>query len=128
MARLPRVTVPGIPHHVVQRGNRGLEIFFSEEDRRAYLDLLRTFCRKANTQVWAYCLMPNHVHLILVPADETGLRRALGETHRRYTRRINSRQGCRGICGRSGLTPLQWTKRICCTLPGMWSKTRCGPD
>ena len=96
MARLARIVVPGHPHHVTQRGNRRLEVFFSDDDYRAYLDLLAQSCARAGTEVWAYCLMPDHVHLILVPGDEDGLRGALGEAHRRYTRRINFREGWRG--------------------------------
>jgi putative transposase len=96
MARFARVVVPGVPHHVTQRGNRRLETFFGEADYRAYLDLMAEYCAAADVAVWAYCLMPNHVHLILVPQDADGLRRALGEAHRRYTRRINFREGWRG--------------------------------
>ena len=96
MARFARVVVPGVPHHVTQRGNRRLETFFNDGDYRAYLDLLAEYCAAAEVAVWAYCLMPNHVHLILVPRDEDGLRRALGEAHRRYTRRVNFREGWRG--------------------------------
>jgi putative transposase len=57
--------------------------------------LLAEGCRAAGVAVWAYCLMPNHVHLILVPADEGGLRAALAEAHRRYTRHVNFREGWR---------------------------------
>ncbi len=96
MARLARVVAPGLPHHVTQRGNRRLETFFSEADYQAYLGLLAESCAKAATEVWAYCLMPNHVHLILVPSHPDGLRAALGEAHRRYTRRINRRENWRG--------------------------------
>jgi len=53
--------------------------------------------RASDTEVWAYCLMPNHVHLVMVPANEDGLRASLGETHRRYTRHINFREGWRGL-------------------------------
>ena len=96
MARLARVLAPGLPHHVTQRGNRRQTVFFSDEDYEAYKALVADHCAAAQVAVWAYCLMPNHVHLILVPADEDGLRRALGEAHRRYTRRINFREGWRG--------------------------------
>ncbi len=96
MARLARVVVPGLPHHVTQRGNRRQQTFFGEDDYRAYKALLAEHCAAAGVAVWAYCLMPNHVHLILVPADEDGLRRALGEAHRRYTRRVNLREEWRG--------------------------------
>jgi putative transposase len=96
MVRLARIVAPGLPHHVTQRGNRRLETFFSEADYQAYLGLLAESCAKAATEVWAYCLMPNHVHLILVPSHPDGLRAALGEAHRRYTRRINRRQDWSG--------------------------------
>ncbi len=96
MARLARVVVPRVPHHVTQWGNRDLEVFFSDEDYQAYIDLVAPACEEAGTQVWAYCLMPSHVHLIMVPSTEDGLRAALGEAHRRYTRLINEREGWRG--------------------------------
>lgn len=91
MARLARIVVPGCPHHVTQRGNRREPIFFEAGDQEVYRDLLAEHCRKAVVAVWAYCLMPNHVHLVLAPGDETGLSRALGDTHRRYTTFINAR-------------------------------------
>ena len=72
MARLPRVVAPGLPHHVTQRGNRRQLTFFRDEDYAEYCGLLAASCRRCGTQVLAYCLMPNHVHLILVPADEFG--------------------------------------------------------
>lgn len=96
MARMARLVVPGHPHHVTQRGVRRLDVFLQEDDYRTYLELLGRWCRAAGTQVWAYCLMPNHVHLILVPSSEDGLRAALGETHRRYTSHINDREDWRG--------------------------------
>jgi len=96
MARMARLVVPNHPHHVTQRGVRRMETFSSDGDYQAYIELVATSCKKAGTQVWAYCLMPNHVHLILVPCCEDGLRAALGEAHRRYTRMINFREGCRG--------------------------------
>ena len=96
MARLARVVAPGLPHHVTQRGNRRQEVFFGDDDYEAYKALVAEHCAGAGVAVWAYCLMPNHVHLILVPSDEDGLRAALGEAHRRYTRAVNFREGWRG--------------------------------
>ena len=96
MARIARVVAPGLPHHITQRGNRRLETFFCEEDYREYLSLLAETCKRCDVEVWAYCLMPNHVHLIVVPSSEGGLRRAIGEAHRRYTRWVNFREGWRG--------------------------------
>jgi len=85
-----------MPHHVTQRGNRRQQTFFCDDDYQAYLDLVAEWCGQRRVAVWAYCLMPNHVHLIVVPKSEDGLRRAIGEAHRRYTRRVNFRQGWRG--------------------------------
>ncbi|MCB2101104.1 MAG: transposase [Rhodobacterales bacterium] len=91
MARLARIVLPGIPHHVTQRGNRRAPVFFEDDDHAVYKDFLAEAARRAGTAVWAYCLMPTHVHLILVPAHADGLRAALGDAHRRYTRFINQR-------------------------------------
>lgn len=96
MPRRARLVFPGFPHHVTQRGNRRLPTFFEEGDYAFYRHLLAEGCERAGTKVWAWCLMPNHVHLILVPSREDGLRTALGEVHRRYTRRINERQEWKG--------------------------------
>jgi len=96
MARLARVVVPGMPHHVTQRGNRRQPTFFCEEDYAAYVELMGQWCNERGVDVWAYCLMPNHVHLIVVPQSEESLRLAIGEAHRRYTRRVNFREGWRG--------------------------------
>jgi len=96
VARLARVVAAGYPHHVTQRGNRRQQTFFCDDDYREYLHLMSASCARAGTEVWAYCLMPNHVHLIMVPQDPDGLRRAISETHRRFTRRINLREGWQG--------------------------------
>jgi putative transposase len=92
MPRIARIIAPGIPHHVTQRGNRRMETFFRDEDYQAYLALMSEWCRKCSVTIWAYCLMPNHAHLIAVPEAEEGLRLAIGEAHRRYSAMINRRQ------------------------------------
>jgi putative transposase len=91
LARIARLVVPGLPHHVTQRGNRRMNVFFSDDDHLLYLDLLKERCRKAGVEIWSYCLMPNHVHLILNPSTPQALGLALGETHRRYSSVINAR-------------------------------------
>ena len=96
MARIARVVVPGYPHHITQRGNRRQRTFFCDEDYAVYLDLMREWCAKCAVEIWGYCLMPNHVHLIAVPREAEDLCRAMGEAHRRYTRYINFREGWRG--------------------------------
>jgi REP element-mobilizing transposase RayT len=85
MARIARVAVPELPHHVTQRGNRREPVFFEADDCRLYRRLIATAARRARTAIWAYCLMPNHAHLIVTPADEGGLRATFAEAHRRYT-------------------------------------------
>jgi len=91
MARLARIVVPGLPHHVTQRGNRRENTFFKDGDYALYLDLLADNSARARTQIWAYCLMPNHIHIILVPSDEDGLRRTFADLHRRYTGYVKAR-------------------------------------
>jgi putative transposase len=93
MARLARIVVPGVAHHVTQRGNRRQPVFFEDADYSAYIELVSAACRERDVHCLAWCLMPNHVHLILVPEDADGLRGALAEAHRRYSRRINFAHG-----------------------------------
>lgn len=92
MARLARLVIPGFAHHVTQRGNGGARTFFGDEDYELYRDLLAEQCLACGVEVWAWCLMPNHVHLILVPSDADGLRRALSGVHRRYAGIIHARR------------------------------------
>lgn len=91
LARLARLVIPGIPYHVTQRGNRRQQTFFEEGDYALYRDLLAEASRKSGSEIWSYCLMPNHVHLIVVPSHEDGLRMAFADAHRRYTGFINAR-------------------------------------
>src|SRR6195256_5300518 len=92
MARLARVVIRDHPHHVTQRGNGRARTFFGDLDYALYRDLLAENCRAAGVDVWAWCLMPNHVHLVLVPSDPDGLRRALARVHRRYAGVIQARR------------------------------------
>jgi putative transposase len=96
MARLARVVVPSIPHHITQRGNRRMKTFFCEADYREYIHLMAQWCNRCKVLIWSYCLMPNHVHLIAVPETENSLHKAIGEAHRRYTRYINFQKGWKG--------------------------------
>jgi putative transposase len=96
MARLARVVVPGLPHHVVQRGSHRQQTFFGAADYAAYLALMAESCARRGVAVWAWCLMPNHVHMIAVPDAPDALRRAIGEAHRRYARAVNAREDWRG--------------------------------
>ncbi len=104
MARLPRIVIPGLPHHVTQRGNRRAQTFFCDEDYTLYRYLLSEAAKKAGSEIWCYCLMPNNVHIIIVLSHEDGLRATFADAHRRYTGYINAHmratghlwQGCFG--------------------------------
>lgn len=96
MTRLARVVVPGIPHHVTQRGNRGADVFETDEDRRTYLSFLRKYSAKHGLSIWVYCLMTNHVHLLAAPEHEHSLGRALRDAHTVYAMRFNERSKLSG--------------------------------
>ena len=96
MPRFPRLVVPDYPHHVTQRGNRRQPIFFNDSDYAAYLDLLALQLPAAEVDVLAYCLMPNHVHLILIPRRADSLARLLRKTHACYAQQINQEHGWQG--------------------------------
>ena len=116
MARIARVVAQGYPHHVTQRGNRRQQVFFGDEDYETYLALLAEWCGQNEVDVWAYCLMPNHVHLMVVPHSPEGLAKAIGETHRRYTRFINFGEGWRGYLwqGRFASFPMDQPYALAC--------------
>lgn len=96
MPRRARIVFPGVPHHVTQRGNHRDPVFFSPGDREYYLHRLRELADAHAVGVTAYCLMPNHVHLVLVPATPNGLYRALKVVHGHYAQRVNRMWGLKG--------------------------------
>lgn len=96
MARLPRVVVLDVPHHVTQRGNARQVIFADEADCSAYLELLRQQSQLYCLSLLGYCLMPNHVHLIAVPRTALALAQTLKQTHGRYAAYWNARRSSSG--------------------------------
>ncbi|NLF58106.1 MAG: transposase [Candidatus Hydrogenedens sp.] len=96
MPRVARIVVPDAPHHVTQRGNRREEVFFTDRDRYVYLDLLQTYCRRERVDILAYCLMTNHVHLVLLPHGEHALGTALKPVHLRHAQHVNRVLGLNG--------------------------------
>lgn len=96
MARMPRITCPGLPHHIVQRGNNRSAIFFDDSDYHAYLRWLGESMEKYDCRLHAYVLMTNHVHLLLTPQSESSISQTLQSLGRRYVRYIN------GTYGRTG--------------------------
>ena len=97
MAKLARVVLPGVPHHVTQRGVRSMNIFSCDDDRSYYLELLQSASIEFGFSVLSYCLMSNHVHLLVVPVKETSLSQGIGMVHRHYSRMINFREKTRGF-------------------------------
>jgi putative transposase len=89
MPRLARTVIPGLPHHITQRGNNKQDIFFVDNDRKVYLEILAKQSAKYSLTVIGYCLMGNHIHLVAIPAAEDSLAKAVGGTHFAYSQHIN---------------------------------------
>ena len=96
MARLARVVIPGLPHHVTQRGNARRYILDAEADREVYLDLLNGNLEQHSVSLIGYCLMSNHVHLVIVPRKVDGMATALKLTHGRYAGYWNAKHRSSG--------------------------------
>ncbi|MBM3320939.1 MAG: transposase [Candidatus Eisenbacteria bacterium] len=96
MPRPLRTVIPGVPHHVTQRGNQGRDIFETDDDRRFYLELLHRYAVRHGLAIWSYCLMTNHVHLVVVPCDIRSIALSIHDAHRLYAFRKNSRAGVTG--------------------------------
>lgn len=96
MARQARIVLPDTPHHVMQRGQNGQQIFFEKEDSESYLSLLAAQCKAHNVSIWSYCLLPNQIHLIAVPQNPEALAQAIGEAHRQYSAHINAKTENKG--------------------------------
>jgi putative transposase len=96
MPRIARIVVPGLVHHVTQRGNNRQDVFFVDDDRVAYLRFLASQCQRHRVAIVGYCLMTNHTHLLLVPATARSLAQAVGRTHWLYAQYVNRRHGRSG--------------------------------
>ncbi|PLX80901.1 MAG: transposase [Desulfuromonas sp.] len=91
MPRTSRAVAVGYPHHVTQRGNNREPVFFDDQDRLKYIAFLKEYCSQYEIDLWAYCLMTNHIHLLAVPRTPEGLGRGIGLVNQQYTRYINRR-------------------------------------
>jgi putative transposase len=96
MARVARIVIADSPHHLTQRGNNRHDVFFVDDDRRAYLRFLATQSSRYGVEILGYCLMTNHVHLIAVPRKEDALAKAIGRTHWLYSQYVNRLHGRSG--------------------------------
>ncbi len=125
MPRIARVCAVGHPHHITQRGNNKETVFFEDEDKEFYLRTLSKYSQKWAFDIWAYCLMPNHVHILAVPQEEESLARGIGGANLVYTQYINRKYK------RSGRL---WQNRFFSTIierePYLWAVVRyieCNP-
>lgn len=89
MPRTARAVAAGFPHHIIQRGNNKEKVFFEEEDRQKYLELLKKYSDKWECPILAYCLMNNHVHLLARPKREESLYKMMQGITLCYTQHIN---------------------------------------
>ena len=119
MPRIGRVVLQNYPHHIVQRGHNRQVVFPTEEDFRYYLDTLKTWTSEYGIKVYGYCLMTNHVHLVLEPPDEIAvLGRLMKRLAGRQTRYVNRLEGRRGTLWESRYksSPIQTDEYLlaCC--------------
>lgn len=92
MSRISRIHLEGVPYHLTQRGNARQQVFFEDRDYLLYLDLLKHNCREEHLSIWAYCLMPNHIHIVAVPERNTSMAQAMGRTNADFARYHNLRK------------------------------------
>ena len=102
MPRSARFVVPGVAHHVTQRGTDRQTVLYSRSDRLTYLHLLREQASLGHVSILAYCLMSNHIHLIAVREDAAALAEVLQRVHGRYAQYLNARWGRSGHLWRTG--------------------------
>ena len=91
MTRIPRIVIPDIPHHCVQRGNYRQRVFLNNHDRYQYLQWIDIYSKKYLLDIWAYCLMTNHVHFIVVPRKMDSMAKTFNQAHMRYSQYYNNK-------------------------------------
>ena len=96
MPRIARIVAPGLPHHITQRGNRRTDVFLDDDDRESYLGLVRHYGKKYGMEILAYCVMSNHIHLVVVPHESDSLARAMSTAHMCYAQRFNCKYSLSG--------------------------------
>ena len=110
MPRIARTVASGLPHHITQRGNYRQVIFETDRDYLQYREWLKEYSGKYALDIWAYCLMSNHVHFICVPGQEDSLARTFNLLHMRYSQYLNRRRKMGAMCGKAGSIPPSWMK------------------
>ena len=96
MPRIPRIIIPGVPHHIIHRGNRRQDVFFTEQDKKRYLWWLTKYSHQYGLDILAYCLMSNHIHLIGIPRTITSIAEVMHIVNTRHTQTVNTEQGWTG--------------------------------
>lgn len=96
MPRISRAIAVGYPHHITQRGNYRQTVFADVDDYTQYLGWLAQYAPKYGLDIWAYCLMPNHIHLVGVPGNNDSLARTLNTVHMRYAQHYNHKMDSKG--------------------------------
>lgn len=92
MSRIARAIAVGFPHHIVNRGNNKTAIFFEKEDYEKFLMLLKMYAKQSNALILAYCLMTNHVHLLVKPLSETSMAKMMQCVTQAYAKYFNKKQ------------------------------------
>ena len=125
MPRIARAVAIQHPHHITQRGNNRTDVFFDDRDRQFYLSTLKIYSQEWELDIWAYCLMTNHVHILAVPSTDESLSRSIGRANLVYTQHINRKYN------RSGRL---WQNRFFSSIvesePYLWAVVRyieCNP-
>jgi len=96
ISRVARTVFFGVPYHITQHETRRVDVFYSNEDKQIYLSWLKEYSQKHKLDIIAYCLMTNHIHLIVVPRTEDALQAVLKPLHMRYAQRLNREHGWKG--------------------------------
>lgn len=116
MPRRPRLEVVGLPHHIVQRGVDRQAVFFDRQCHLEYLQLLSAYAEQLEVSVHSWCLMTNHVHLLLTPSVPGSLSRLMQNLNRLYVQRINRRFSAPAICGPGDSRQVWWIASIICSV------------
>lgn len=96
MPRIARAVAVGFPHHITQRGNYRQTVFEKNDDYSVYLDWLKNYSDKYSLKIWAYCLMSNHVHFVVVPQENDSMARTFNTLHMRYSQYMNKKHEAAG--------------------------------
>ncbi len=125
MSRISRAVAVGYPHHITQRGNYRQTVFAGTADYEHYLELLERYARRHGLDIWAYCLMPNHVHIVGVPSAEDSMASVFRTVHMLYAQYFNRKSNVAGHLWQGGFTPAPWTSPMPTPLCATWRPIRC---